>query len=325
MLDISVNYMGLKLKSPFIAASSGYTANIDKIVALAHCGIGAVVLKSLFEEQIDNEVAFMEEQSAYYPENADFLRHYVREHSLSNYLELIKAAKESVDIPIIASINCYSPGEWTDFAVEIERAGADAIEVNIYSLPVSPFGSSLEIENSYKATVKAITEVVKIPVAVKIAENFTSLTQFVPALEGYGASAAVLFNRFYRPDISLKSLKIVPAKPFSGKCEYLRELRWIALISPLLRQMDLSASTGVHDPVSAIKLLLAGAKTIQLCSVLYQQGPFVITNFTDELRRFMREKGFKRIDDFCGKLNYSNISRPQEFERVQFLKNADRY
>ncbi len=324
MLDISVNYMGLNLQSPFIAASSGYTADMEKMIALARSGVGAIVLKSLFEEQINGQADFIQAQSAEYPENADFINRYVTAHSVEKYISLIKEAKQKCGVPIIASVNCFSHGKWIEFAQEMAGAEADALEINIYSLPLSPYKSSIEIEDSYKKIVQDISCSVKVPVAVKIGREFTNLPQFVSSLNGYGASAATLFNRFYTPDISLKSLRIVPAQPFSSKNEYQKVLRWIAIISPMVRKFDLSASTGVHDPSAAIKLLLAGAKTVQLCSVLYQQGPFVVATFVEELKRFMEEKGFGKISDFCGMLNYKQIEHPEMFERVQFLKVADK-
>lgn len=324
MMDISVNYMGLKLKSPFVAASSGYTANMEKMIALAHSGVGAIVLKSLFEEQISSEAEFIRAQSAEYPENADFIHRYVTEHSVAKYVDLIKEAKKRCGVPIIGSINCFSLGKWTGFAKEIERAGADALELNLYSLPVSQFRSSQEIEDSYRQIVKEVSQSVKIPVSVKIGNEYTNLTQFVSSLKGYGASAVTMFNRFYSPDISLKSLRLVPSAPYSAKHDYIKELRWIAIVSSVVKGMDLSASTGVHDPCSAIKLLLSGAKTVQLCSVLYQQGPFVVATFIEELKWFMECKGFKRVSDFTGMLNYSRIAHPEMFERVQFLKMAQK-
>ncbi len=325
MIDTSVNYLGLTLKSPFIAASSGYTADLEKIVALARSGAGAIVLKSLFEEQINNEIGFLESASADFAENADFLQRYVTDYSVNKYVELIKDAKKESGIPVIASINCFSDNIWTDFSKEIEKAGADALELNIYSLPLSSGKSSNEIEAEYMRIVQKVTSDIKIPVAVKIGEGFTNLGNFVQALQGYGASGAVLFNRFFTPDISLKSLRITPANPFSCKTEYLKELRWIAILSSQLRKFNLSASTGVYDPSSGIKLLLAGATTVQLCSVLYKQGPFVMADFNDELRKFMKSKGFRRVADFAGMLNYSNIHDTASFERVQFLKTAEQY
>ena len=325
MIDISVNYMGLKLKSPFIAASSGYTADVEKIVALARSGAGAIVLKSLFEEQISNEIGFLEGAGTEHTETLDYLHRYVKDHSLEQYLELIRTAKKESGIPVIASINCFSHKGWVDFSKEIEKAGADALELNIYALPLSSNKTSVEIEAEYLKIVRSITDSIKIPVAVKLGEGFTNLGNFVHALQGQGAKGAVLFNRFYTPDISLKNLKIIPAQPFSNKGEYLKELRWIAILSSQLRNISLSASTGVYDTSSGIKLLLAGASTVQLCSVLYKQGPFVLQDFNNELKEFMKSKGFKKISDFAGMLNYSNIPDPGAFERVQFLKTAEQY
>lgn len=326
MTDISVNYAGLALKSPFIAASSGYTADIEKIIALSHTGIGAIVLKSLFEEQINNEITFLESQSTVYAENADFLRHYVTAHSLGKYLELVREAKMSVEVPVIASICCYTGGNWIDFAKEIDEAGADAIELNIYSLPLDVRKSSEDIEKEYCSIVRSVASKVKIPVIVKISDQYTNLLGFLSRLYASGARAAVLFNRFYKPDISLKSLKLVSGNMFSSKSDYSKSLRWIALASAKLQKgLELSASTGIHDGNTAIKMILAGAGTVQICSALYQQGPFVVGSFVETLQRFMRDKGFEHISDFCGLLNYANISGPLDFERVQFLKTAEHY
>lgn len=325
MTDISINYLGINLKSPFIAASSGYTADIEKIVALARSGIGAIVLKSLFEEQISNEIGFLESSSADYTENADFLRRYVTDYSVEKYVQLIKDAKRESGIPIIASINCYTHNTWTNFAKEIEKAGADALELNIYSLPLNNGKNSLQTEEEYLKIVQNISGTIKIPVAVKLGNHFSNMGNFVSSLQGYGAKGAVLFNRFFTPDISLKKMEIVPANPFSNKNEYLQELRWIAILSSHLHHFHLSASTGVYDPSSAIKLILAGARTIQLCSVLYKQGPFVVQDFNKELKAFMKSKGFNTLPDMCGVLNYSNITDPTSFERVQFLKTAEQY
>ena len=320
MPNLSVNYMGLLLKSPFLASSSGFTAKIENLAALENAGAGAIVLKSLFEEQINDQARFLNDQSAEYPENADFLHYYLTQHSVSNYLELIKEAKRTVSVPVIASINCFSAGSWLSFARDMESAGADALEINIYSLPLSLEKDSDSIENGYFKVITSLAKSLRIPIAVKIGDNFTNLPQFVNTLKNCGARGAVLFNRFYQPDIDLKEMTITAADPFSHKGEYLNELRWIALISSMVRGLDLSASTGVHTPDDAVKLILAGAKTVQLCSVLYTNGAGVLRNFTDGLENFMMEKGMESPGDLCGLLNYSNIAHPDKFERVQFMK-----
>ncbi len=320
MVNLQTEYLGLKLKNPFIIGSSGLTAKIENIVAYERAGASAIILKSLFEEQMDNEAAFLNEQSALYPENMDYLYSYTKQYSLTNYMELIKEAKAKVSIPIIASVNCYTNGSWLSTAKLMQEAGADALEVNLYTLALDKEKSANEIEEEYLKIVGELTKGLAIPVSVKIGQNFTSLPAFVEKLKGYGAKGAVMFNRFYRPDIDLKTLKITSATPFSDENECLIELRWIAIVSSLVRQFDLCASTGIHKPEDAIKMILSGAKGVQLCSTVYKNGADVISKMVEELEKFMQEKGFETIADFNGKLNYSNIESPQKYERVQFMK-----
>lgn len=317
---LSVDYMGLRLKSPFIAGSSGFTAKVENIVALEKAGVGAVVLKSLFEEQINNEAEFLNEQSALYPENMDYLYNYMKEHSLEKYLNLIREAKVAVKIPVIASVNCYGSGNWLSFVKEIQKAGADAIEINIYSLPLSKSRSSESFEDEYLTVVKSLTKECSIPVAVKIGNNFTTLPRFVDSLKICGADAVVMFNKYYHPDIDLKTLSIIGANPFSKEGDSLEELRWIAIISSMVNGLDISASTGILSADDAIKMILSGAKTVQLCSALYKNGVGEVEKFLAGLNIFMSEKGYSSLDDFRGKLNYSNIPSPEKYERVQFLK-----
>lgn len=323
MTITSVNYMGLKLKSPFIASSSGFTTKIDNLVALEKAGAGAIVLKSLFEEQIENHAQFLNDQSSAYTENLDYLHFYLKEHTLREYSNLIKQAKESCTIPIIASINCFTAGNWLDFAKEIELAGADALEVNIYSMPILKNKDSNTLEAEYLKIIKDICSAIKIPVAVKIADTFTTLPRFVESLNLCGAKGVVLFNKFYTPDIDIKTLTLKSAEPLTNTSNYGNSLRWIAIISPMVRGMQFSASNGVMKPEDAIKLILAGATSVQLCSVLYKNGAAIVEDFNKKLIEFMGEKGFNTIDSFCGKLNYSSIlppDTPEKYERFQFIK-----
>lgn len=322
MIDISVNYMGLSLKSPFIAASSGYTSNVEEIIALEKAGAGAIVLKSLFEEQILNEAKFIEQVSTEHPENADFIYYYTKEYSIAKYIELIKEAKKAVKIPVIASINCYEKGNWISFAKEIENAGADGLEINLYSLPLTLEKSGTQIEKDDYSLISSITSIISIPVAVKIGDNYTNITEFVHSLMLCKAKAVVMFNRFFRPDINLNTMSVVPASPFSSNGEYTRELRWIAITSSCVKSIDISASTGVLNPNDGIKLMLAGASTVQLCSAFYKQGVEVLKQFNTSLENFMQQKGYSKTSDFIGKLNYSNIPHPEKYERVQFLKTT---
>lgn len=321
MTNISVNYMGLTLNSPVIAASSGLTTQLDKIESFEKAGVGAIVVKSLFEEQIVDEADFLNSRSSDYPESADYLHHYMRQYSIEKYLNLLREIKAKVTVPVIASINCYSKGEWVSYAREIEKTGVNAIELNIYSLPLNIHKSSTDVEKDYLDVIGTVTKMLKIPVAVKIAGYVTNLPGFVNNLKAYGAKGVVMFNRFYTPDIDISKLKIVAAEAFSTETESLRELRWMGIVSALVQGIDLSSSTGIHTGETAIKQILAGATTVQMCTALYKRGAEAISDVNQDIHIFMEKHGFKNIKDFKGMLNYSNIEDPRKFERVQFMKN----
>lgn len=321
MTNISVNYMGLTLNSPVIAASSGLTTQLDKIESFEKAGVGAIVVKSLFEEQIVDEADFLNSRSSDYPESADYLHHYMRQYSIEKYLNLLREIKAKVSVPVIASINCYSKGEWVSYAREIEKTGVNAIELNIYSLPLNIHKSSTDVEKDYLDVIGTVTKMLKIPVAVKIAGYVTNLPGFVNNLKAYGAKGVVMFNRFYTPDIDISKLKIVAAEAFSTETESLRELRWMGIVSALVQGIDLSSSTGIHTGETAIKQILAGATTVQMCTALYKRGAEAISDVNQDIHIFMEKHGFKNIKDFKGMLNYSNIEDPRKFERVQFMKN----
>lgn len=320
MENLATEYMGLKIRSPFIAGSCGFTSKIENLVALEKAGVGAIVLKSLFEEQISDQANFLNEQSAFYPENMDYLHYYLKEYSLDNYLNLIRSAKCSLSVPVIASINCYHTGSWLSFAKEVEASGADALEINIYSLPLDKNRRGEALEEEYLQVITGLTKSLKIPVAVKIGGGFTALPNFVNALKGCGADGVVLFNKYYRPDIDLKTLKVIGANPFSREGDYGDVLRWVAILSAMPGCPDISTSTGVWTSDDAAKMILSGAKTVQICSALYKHGAGHIDTLSKGLSVFMQEKGFKSLDAFRGMLNYANIHSPEKYERVQFLK-----
>jgi dihydroorotate dehydrogenase (fumarate) len=313
--------MGLQLRSPILAASSGLTSQLDKVEAFDKAGVGAIVVKSLFEEQIVNEAEFLADQSHDYPESADYLHHYIRHNSIAKYLKLVKDVKDTVSVPVIASINCYSMGEWVEFAKEIQDAGADGLELNIFSMPLSVSKRANQIEDDYLEVVASVAKMLTIPVAVKIANNYTNLPGFVNGLKSRGAKGVVMFNRFYMPDIDIKKVRIIAADAYSHEQEHLKELRWMGIVSALVPGIDLSASTGIHNGTIVIKQLLAGATTAQMCTALYQRGSEAITQALDDINLFMETQGFDKISDFKGKLNYSNIPNPERFERVQFMKS----
>lgn len=324
MSTIGTTYMGLQLSSPVIAGSSNFTSKTESIIEAEAAGAGAIVLKSLFEEQIVSLASSLSSRESY-PEAEDYLNYYTRTNSVDDYLSLIANARKSVKIPVIASINCFSPKGWMDFAMEIEKAGASAIEVNIFFMPVDMHQTGAQAETVYYGIIENLKKKVTIPVSVKIGLRFSNLLNFAWQLHNHGAAGLVLFNRFYEPDFNINNLAVVPATVLSNPVERRYVLRWVGMVSALNINMDISASTGVYTGEDAIKYILAGAKTVQVCSALYKRGFTVITEINDTIRKWMIDKEFSRISDFRGLLNYRNIDNPSLFERSQFMKHYSSY
>ncbi len=324
MVDLKVKYLGLTLNSPLVPSSSGLTASPDRIRQMEEAGAGAVVLKSLFEEQIlyDSD-RYLESQP--YPEAEDYLRGYVRDHAVGDYLKLIEETKKKVSIPVIASINCVTADEWVDFARQIEEAGADALEVNVYFLPLSEDLTAQEYERIYFELAERLKGMLRIPVSFKLGRQFTNLTYVVSRLAHRKVDGVVLFNRFYEPDIDLEKLELTAAPVFSQPVELRQTLRWVGLLAGRYEGLSLAASTGVHDAAAALKLLLAGADAVQVCSVLYEKGIPVMADMLQEMKAWMEQKGFNRIDDFRGKLSYARLNDPVMYERSQFMKYFSDY
>jgi len=319
MADLTTRYMGLTLRNPIIVGSSGLTDSVKKIKQLENAGAGAVVLKSIFEEQIMMEARAMQSDSTTHTEAADYINQYTRSHNLDQYLGLIKEARDSVEIPVIASINCNSNDQWTDFAERIEKAGADGLELNLFVMPGDPRKTGEEIESTHFAIVKAIQEKIKIPLAVKIGFYFSGLANFVFNLSVRGVKAIVLFNRFYRPDIDLEKESIVSRDVFSDPAEISLPLRWVGMLSDEVK-CDLAATTGVHDGHGVAKCLLAGARAVHIASCLYKHGPEHITSMIKQLEQWMLSRNYGQITDFMGKLSYRTIKDPVLYERAQFMK-----
>jgi dihydroorotate dehydrogenase (fumarate) len=321
MINLETKYLGLTLKNPIIISSSGLADSVEKIKKLEKVGAGAVVLKSLFEEQIKVEAGQMIYSNIdNYPDAADYINSYIKNNSLDQYLSLIEEAKKQVEIPIIASVNCYSTDEWTNFASKIENAGADALELNIFYLPTDKDFTSADYEKIYFDIVVKVKNAIKIPFAIKLNSYFTNLCHVVDQLFYRGAAGVVLFNRFYEPDIDIQTKKFKTANVFSSPTDLRTTLRWVAITSSQIPTIDIAASTGVHSGESVIKLLLAGAKAVQICSVVYKNGPEVITSIVNELQDWMNENNYKSIEDFRGNLNYKHIPDPSIYERSQFMK-----
>jgi dihydroorotate dehydrogenase (fumarate) len=324
MINLNTNYLGLTLRNPLIISSSGLTNSIEKIRKLEELGAGAVVLKSLFEEQINYE-AGMYVENGLYPEAYDYISNYSKSNSIEDYLKLIEGAKQTVHIPVIASINCISVSEWVSFAKNIQEAGADALELNVFFIASDKEKKSESYENLYNELLIKLTKVIKIPIAVKLGYHFTNLVGMVNNLYFRGARGVVLFNRFYEPDIDIDNLKLTSAGVFSSPSDIRQSLRWVGILSDKVEKIDIAASTGIHDGKAAIKQLLAGAKAVQLCSVLYKQGEKQIEVILDEIENWMKSKNYKTIGDFRGKMNYRNIPDPSVYERSQFMKYFSSY
>ncbi|MFP4665092.1 MAG: dihydroorotate dehydrogenase-like protein [Bacteroidales bacterium] len=320
MANIATNFLGLELKSPVIASSSGLTQSIDNIKKIEENGAGAVILKSLFEEQINFEAGHMLSQSKAYPEAEDYIRNYAKHNSVDEYIKLIRNAKSEVDIPIIASINCVSANDWTNFATRIEDAGADAIELNVNIIPDNGDTEGLTYETKYYDIAEAVMSKVNIPLIMKIGPHFTNILRLVKQLQFRGVKAVTLFNRFYEPDINIDKMEMVSASVFSRETDLRHSLRWVGMVSGQMKRIEVSASTGIHDGAAAIKQLLAGAQTTQVCSVMYKNGIASIHEINNEIEEWMEEHAYKDIEDFRGKLSYKNLKNPQMYERSQFMK-----
>jgi dihydroorotate dehydrogenase (fumarate) len=324
MANLTTTYMGLTLKNPLIVGSSGLTNSVNNIILIEKAGAAAVVLKSLFEEQIRYEVSKAltadDESLSYYPEAVDYISNYSKDHKINSYLDLIRDAKKAVDIPVIASINCISATEWISFAKRIQDAGADALELNVFILPSDPNHAAADNEKVYFDLVQAVLKQVTIPVSLKISYHFSGLAQMARQLSWTGIKGIVLFNRFFSPDIDIENMKVVSTNVFSTPEELSISLRWVALLSDLLH-CDISASTGVHDGKALIKQLLAGATTVQITSVLYKEGFARITQMLHVLDAWMQDKGFNSIDEFRGKLSFKASENPAAYERMQFMKH----
>lgn len=322
MADLSTTYMGLKLRTPLIAGSSGMTKSVEDVRKAAEAGAGAVVLRSLFEEQIHNESGYAidtNEQLYYYAQAEDYIRSYTRGSDLRQYLDLINGSKAAVDIPVIASINCVSASEWTEFAVQIQRAGADGLELNMFMLPSDPRKDSAQNEQVYLDVLEKVARKVSIPVAAKISYYFSGLANMAGKIAATGTKGLVMFNRFFSPDIDIEKFEVKSSHVFSSPEELAISLRWVAMLSARV-PCDIAASTGIHDGKALIKQLLAGAKAGQIASVLYKEGYVSVGAMLGELDAYMERHGFSSLDEVIGKMSFNKADNPAAYERVQFMK-----
>lgn len=319
MADLQTEYLGLKLKNPFIAGSCNLTGNIGSIIKLEKEGAGAIVLKSIFEEQILRESGNLSGDFSDHAEEFDYISRYTRQFNIEKYLSLIKKSKETVKIPIIASINCVSSGEWTTFAKRIESAGADAIELNVFLLPGNFQQEGIEIEKIYFKIIEDVLSVVNIPVSIKIGNYFSGLANMIFRLSVTGISGIVLFNRFYSPDIDLEKIEMISSDIYSSPKENSLILRWIGMLSNSVK-CDLGASTGIHSGEDAIKNILVGAKAVQIVSALYNYGSGHLSKMISDMDNWLDSHKYRTLNEIRGKLSWENIKNPGVYEQVQFMK-----
>ena len=325
MADLSTTYMGLNLRNPLIVASCDLTRSADGVKRCSDAGAGAVVLKSLFEEQITAKTRTTEQGMWLYGHSEAF--EYVEKMGMAmgsrEYLKVIQDAKAASDIPVIASLNCISPKWWVDYARQIAAAGADGLELNIAVLPSDAKRTGQEIENVYLDIVGELAGEIDIPFAVKIGSHFSSIAWMAARLARRGASALVLFNRFYHIDVDIEKMELVPGLKLSSPDEISLPLRWIGLLAGRIK-CDLAATTGAHDAEGLIKQLLVGASAVQVCTGLYLNGIEHIGKILADFVAWMDKHGFSTVDDFRGKLSQEESEHPELFERLQYIKTYTR-
>jgi dihydroorotate dehydrogenase (fumarate) len=329
MIDLATRYLGLTLASPLVASSSPLCERIDNIRAMEDAGAAAVVLHSLFEEQLDVESLHLDRYLSHGAESyAEALGYFpdLRRYNLGpeGYLEHIRRAKAAVRIPVIGSLNGVSRGGWTDFARQIQQAGADALELNVFYVPTDPALSSAEVETMYVDLVREVRRAVTIPVAVKLGHSFTALANLAARLDAAGADSLVLFNRFYLPDFDLERLEVTPRLTLSSPHEVLVRLHWVAILYGHVRA-DLAVSGGVHGAAQVLKAMMAGARVAMLTSALLQHGIAHLARVRTDLVTWMEEHEYRSIAEMQGSMSYRSVAEPAAFERANYMKVLSSY
>jgi dihydroorotate dehydrogenase (fumarate) len=329
MIDLSTTYMGLKLKNPIVASASPLCDSVDKIRLLEDHGIAAVVLPSLFEEQlvVDSESvdADLARGAEAFPESANFFPRMMT-YNLGpyGYLELIRKAKESVSVPVIGSLNGISPGGWIEFARDIEQAGADGIELNIYSLVTDPSRAAADVEKDYCELVQEIRKNLTIPIAVKISHFFSAIANFASHLDTSGANALVLFNRFYQPDLDIEQLEVVPSLTLSHPSELLLRLHWVAILYGHIGA-DMAITGGVHSSQDVLKSMMVGARAAMMTSALLQNGVEHLDTVRAGIVRWMDEHEYESIHQMCGSMSQRNVPDSTAYERANYMRILSSY
>jgi dihydroorotate dehydrogenase (fumarate) len=329
MVDLRTTYMGLKLKNPIVPSASPLSASLDNIKRFEDAGAAAVTMYSLFEEQIELEaesLAYFLERGTYsYAEALTYfppLNEYRREPD--EYVEHIRKAKESVDIPIIASLNGITPGGWTSYAKRFEEAGADAVELNVYFIPTNPHWMSYDVEDMYFKLLKNVKQHVSIPVAMKLSPYFSSMPHVASTLDAEGADALVLFNRFYQPDIDIEKLEVTPNLQLSSPVEMRLPMRWIAILYGRVH-CSMALTSGIHSAEDVIKAVMVGADVANICSVLLKQGIGVIPDLIKGVTAWMEDHEYESVEQMKGSMSHKSSAEPAAFERANYMKVLHSY
>ena len=329
-VDIRSTYVGIELANPLVASSSPATESVDSLLALEEAGVGAVVLPSLWEEQIEHEAMefqrlytlttehYAESLSGYFPEFEDYGTR------TEAYLEHLIEAKDALSIPVIASLNGTTRGGWVHYARKIEAAGADALELNVYLISTDPYSTGEDVEERYLDLVEAVRKEVSIPLAVKVGPYFSSLPNMARRLHDAGADALVLFNRFYQPDIDLESLEVVPKVHLSPPTALLLPLRWIGILKGSV-PIDLAITSGVHDASDALKSLLVGADAVMMASALLRNGPGLVSAMLLEMREWLDEHDYESVEQMKGSMSIGSSANPDAFVRANYMKMLTTY
>jgi dihydroorotate dehydrogenase (fumarate) len=324
MPDLTASYMGLNFRNPIVVSSSGFTDSLSDILKCEAAGVGGVVLRSIFEEQLISQKDIYDKYFNIYPEAVDYLRQGgLLEYAPQKIYQMIEEAKQKIDMPIIASINCHSSKLWPTFARQFQDSGADGLELNIYSLPLELEKSGSEYEKQHLEILKNIKNTVSIPVSVKLNHQITSIPYLANKLSESGCDGLVFFNWFLEPDIDIKNLT---TKNIKGRGDFNRTLRWVALTADRVNS-ELSFSGGIKTGADIIKSILAGASVVQICSILYEKGLDVVKEMLDKLKSWMSEKKYNSLQDFRGelcfknqKLSFKNMGEAKSYFRAQYIK-----
>jgi dihydroorotate dehydrogenase (fumarate) len=323
-MDLSTTYLGLKLRSPLMPSACPLTRDLDEIKRAEDAGAGAIVLPSVFEEQLRREGEELDamlqqgtesfaESLSYFPQVGDFRL------GPDDYLEHIQRAKAAIQIPVIASINGASVGGWTEYARKIEQAGADAVELNIYYIPTDPDLPGTEVENTYLEILRSVRKAVKVPVSVKLSPFFSNMANMATKLDAAGANGLVLFNRFYQPDIDLENLEVEHSILLSTPQARRLPLRWIAILYGRVKA-SLAATSGIHTAYDALKILMAGADVTMLCSVLLRKGMTHMAVIEQEMRHWLEEHEYESVAQLKGSMSQQKCPDPTAFERAQYMR-----